>query len=280
MQLASRFINFYINSSVHVALAVCSLVCITFIECNININYPFLIFVFFATITGYSFVKYFELVKRNYTDLTNELKSILLFSALSFIVLISFSLFLTYRALISFVAMAMITIFYTTPFLSKPFFFSNIKTLRTIKGIKIYVIAFVWTVVTVIIPLINEKYAMVQDVILIVLQRYLFVLVITLPFEIRDMNFDDISLSTIPQKLGLRLTKCLGIILLIIIVLMNFFKTLTFPCQRYSLALIITVVSALLVYSKKVQSKYYSSFFVESVPILWLILILLCDFFS
>ena len=57
MQSLKRLFDFYINSSIHVALAVSSLVYITILEFHLKLDIEIILFVFFATITGYNFVK-------------------------------------------------------------------------------------------------------------------------------------------------------------------------------------------------------------------------------
>jgi len=59
MTFLKQLFNFYINSSIHVALAVYALAYITLVEYDIEYDENVLYFVFYATITGYNFVKYF-----------------------------------------------------------------------------------------------------------------------------------------------------------------------------------------------------------------------------
>ena len=48
---------------------------------------------------------------------------------------------------------------------------------------------------------------MCDDVWIEATQRYLYVVIAILPFEIRDMQYDSIKLSTIPQQIGIIKTK-------------------------------------------------------------------------
>ena len=102
------------------------------------------------------------------------------------------------------------------------------------------------------------------------IQRYLFVLVATLPFEIRDLKMDDPHLSTWPQKWGIPKTKMLGVILLLsFMVLEGYFLTSE---HTVITTFIILILMAAVLISKGEQSKYFSSFWVEGIPILWLVL--------
>jgi len=58
MKLLLRFFNFYLDASIHVALAVFSLVYVTTITLNISINSHLIYFIFFGTIVCYNFIKY------------------------------------------------------------------------------------------------------------------------------------------------------------------------------------------------------------------------------
>ena len=74
---------------------------------------------------------------------------------------------------------------------------------RGFKGLKIHLVALSWVLTTVFLPLsIYGLQSMTEFSLAYGLQRYIFVLVATLPFEIRDMKLDDPNLSTWPQMLG------------------------------------------------------------------------------
>jgi hypothetical protein len=274
MQFVKRLFDFYLNSSIHVALAVCCLSWITLVDFNVGVELNFIYFTFFATITGYNFVKYFGLAKFHHRKLASWLKYIQVFSFLSFLGLCYFTLKLETKTLLYLAGLGIVTFLYAIPFLPKKYFLDKNKNLRAISGLKIYVIVFVWAITTVIIPLINEDYTIDSDVIVTVIQRYLFVFVAMLPFEIRDMQFDNIKLSTVPQKIGIRKTKFIGIALLILFFLMEFLKDNTTQ-GKVNIILIITIVMlGFLIFSNKKRQKYYSSFWVEGVPIAWMVLTL------
>ena len=63
MRYLRHIYDFYINASIHVALAVYALGYITLKELNILYDEIVLYFMFYASITGYNFVKYFGLAK-------------------------------------------------------------------------------------------------------------------------------------------------------------------------------------------------------------------------
>jgi len=274
MQFIKRLFDFYLNSSIHVALAVCCLSWITLVDFNVGVELNFIYFTFFATITGYNFVKYFGLAKFHHRKLASWLKYIQIFSFLSFLGLCYFTLKLETKTLLYLLGLGVITFLYAIPFLPKKYFLDKNKNLRAISGLKIYVIAFVWAITTVIIPLINEDYTIDSDVIITAFQRYLFVFVGMFPFEIRDMQFDSLRLSTIPQRIGVRQTKLIGAALLILFFLMEFLKNNTTQPKLIVLFVIAVLTFGFLIFSNIKRRKYYSSFWVEGIPIVWIILTL------
>jgi len=272
MQVLKRLFDFYINSSIHVALAVCGLVWVTLLNFNVGANLDFIYFIFFATVTGYNFVKYFGLAKFHHRSLASWLKAIQIFSLLCFLGLCYFTLKLKTETLLYFVGLGVVTFLYAIPFLPKKIFLEA-GNLRAISGLKIYVIAFVWTCVTVVIPLLNENYGFNNDVLIEAIQRYLYVIIAMLPFEIRDMRYDSIKLSTIPQRIGIERTKIIGVLLTILVFLLEFFKDEFWLNKTIILGIICMLLLVSLLLSNISQKKYFSGFWVEGIPILWAILV-------
>lgn len=271
MQILKRIIDFYINSSIHVALAVCGLVWVTLLNFNVGADLDFVFFIFFATITGYNFVKYFGLAKFHHRRLASWLKAIQIFSLLCFVALAYYTFILKTETIFYFLGLGLITFLYAIPFLPKKIFVEA-GNLRAIGGLKIYVIAFVWTCVTVLIPLLNENYVLDNDMVIEFVQRFLYVVTATLPFEIRDMKYDSLKLATIPQKIGVYKTKVIGVLLIVLVFLLEFFKDEFYVNKTIILSVICVLLLLFLLFCTKNQKHYYSSFWVEGIPILWAIL--------
>lgn len=275
MKVLKQLFKFYINSSVHVALAVYSLAWITLIEFDIPYDETVLYFIFYASITGYNFVKYFGIAKFHHRRLVIWLKWIQILSFVCFCLMCFYAYQLEFSTLLWVSIFGLTTFFYAMPFLPKHFFVDSQQNLRSIGGIKVYIIALCWMGVTVFLPLINNGKVMTTDVILAALQRFLFVMVLMLPFEIRDLKYDSFKLDTIPQKIGIKKSKILGVLMLILIFVLEFFKDEIALNQIISLLIVTLVTLMFVLFSKKEQGHYFSSFWVEGVPILWLILLLL-----
>ncbi|MFY0713859.1 hypothetical protein J1D01_09300 [Seonamhaeicola sp. NFXS20] len=277
MTLLKQFLNFYINSSIHVSLAVCSLTWVTLIEYEIPFDENLLFFMFFSSVTGYNFVKYYGIAKFHHRGLASWLKAIQVFSFFCFIFMLFYALKLNTKTLLYILGFGLVTFFYAIPFLPKHFFVDKKQNLRSIGGLKIYLIALVWSGVTVLTPFINNDMNLSVDVFITGFQRYLYIIVLMFPFEIRDLKFDNLKLSTIPQKIGINKTKIIGSLILVSIFFLEFFK------DEMSLKLLLVMVLINLCtlialwFAKINQGKYYSSFWVEGIPVLWLILLLLIN---
>jgi 4-hydroxybenzoate polyprenyltransferase len=260
--------SFYINASIHVGLAVYAFVRITEqyfgLSYNDNLDY----FIFFGTITGYNFVKYAGVAKLHHRSLTNNLKIIQVFSLFCFLAMCYYGCQTPITTLFFTVPFILLTFLYAVPFLS-----GFDKNLRQISYLKIIVVAFVWAGYTVIIPLVDAGKEISLTVIALMLQRFLIVVVLVLPFDIRDVKYDAISLQTIPMKIGIEKTKKLGLMLLVFSLVLEYLFSssamLKTPFMIFFFLLIIFLMRA-----KKEQSKYYSSFWVELLPIVWWLLLL------
>jgi 4-hydroxybenzoate polyprenyltransferase len=267
MNILKSAFNFYINASIHVAIAVYCFVRITEyylkIDYNENLNY----FIFYGTITGYNFVKYFGIAKFHHRSLTRNLKVIQVFSLLCFIAMMFYAWQLSLEIILWMAPFGLLTVLYAIPFLS-----GFQKNLRNVSYLKIIIIALVWAGVTVLLPLIDAKQIPNEITVYQFVQRFLFVCVLILPFDIRDMQFDAISLQTIPQKIGIEKTKKLGYVLLLFTLVFEFLiSTNTVTRNAYLIVFFITLF--FLMRAGKNQPKYYSSFWVESIPILWFLLL-------
>lgn len=257
------------------ALAAFALTWVTLVQFQIEYDEISLYFVFFATITAYNFVKYFGVAKFHHRRLATWLKVIQLFSLLAFVAMCYYLIQLEYNTLILISVLGIITFLYAIPLIPRRILYDEHQNLREIGGLKVYVIGFVWTFTTVILPLINNSIPIGIDVVITGFQRFVFILVVMLPFEIGDMKYDSIKLATIPQKIGVKRSKIIGVLLLMVFILLEFFKEELKQEVLFSTLTITFVTGLFLIFSEKNQSKYYSAFWVEGIPVLWLILLLM-----
>lgn len=273
MRIAKQLLNFYINASIHVALAVYCFVNITAFAFKLPQNTNLNFFIFFGTITGYNFVKFSGVAKLHHRSLTERLKVIQIFSFFCFLALCYFGYLLKIKTLLLTIPFTFLTILYAVPFLS-----GFQKSLRAVSYLKIVIVAVVWAGFTVLIPVYDAKQTIEFSVFLYTIQRFLLVVVLILPFDIRDVKFDAISLQTIPKKIGIAQTKRLGMILLIISLVIEY---LIFEDKNYNFSFLmfffLTII--LLMRAKISQPKYYSSLGVEALPIAWWVILSIINSF-
>ncbi|HET8810416.1 MAG TPA: hypothetical protein VFM65_09160 [Flavobacteriaceae bacterium] len=266
MRFLKPLFDFYLNSSIHVGIEVCCFVLITCFRFELPLDQNFLGFVFFGTITGYNFIKYAGVAKLHHRSLATHLKLIQVFSFFCFLALVFFVFQLSLQTLFFAAFFGLFTVFYAVPV------FPGKKNLRNLKGIKIFVIAFVVAGLTVFVPFVNHHMSVDFSIWEVFLQRFLFIIAVLIPFEIRDLDFDEAELGTIPQKIGERNAKILGVFLLVAFVGLEFLKPETIVAGTVSTVVIGLVSAGFILFSRRHQSEYYASFWVEAIPIFWALL--------
>ncbi|MGL2964491.1 hypothetical protein ACSVH2_11785 [Flavobacterium sp. RSB2_4_14] len=255
MQNFRRLIDFYIQSSLHVGLAVVSLVYVTVFSNDLSKHIVYPSCVFFGTILSYNFLKYFE-VFRSKNFHSNTYYRILGVSFLAGIGFLFCFFWLQRSVQIHILISGLFVLLY--PFL------------RKYGWLKLFLVSFVVTYVTVYIPYQTIKW-LPLDFYADLLQRFLILTSLLIPFEIMDSKTDANALNTLPQLFGITQAKLFGILLVIPFMVLEFLK----HSPSY-LSLIIGMVTVLFIhFTTLYRNKYFTSFWVESVPIFWLILLIL-----
>lgn len=231
-------------------------------------DWPVVLFVFCGTVTGYNFVKYDEIARVRSAAVSNEIRGIAWLSFVCFLgAAVCFFQFRWITQLLS-LALLSLTALYTLPF------FPNKRNARNWSGVKIYIVSVCWVGVTLVLPLVDAGVAVSSDFLLKCVQRFLLVFSLVLIFEIVDIDKDDPHLKTVPQEIGVGKTKILGVILLLVFYFLEFFKTNRDVPQIYINIVLVIVTALFLIFANEKRSKYYSLFWTESIPLLWLLLVL------
>jgi hypothetical protein len=254
MSFLKRLLDFYIKSSVHVGVAVFSLVYVTAFSDGLfkNIVYPSC--VFFGTILGYNFLKYFYFFfKGNFQG--KKYYGILIVSILATVGFLFFFLCLKSSIQIHLLISGIAVLVY--------------PLLRKYGWLKLFLVSIVVTYVTVYIPLQNVNLLPI-DFYVSLLQRFFILTSLLIPFEIMDSKTDLETMNTLPQLLGINSSKIFGIILLIPFMVLEFLK----PYPSYVVLLISIITAMFIKFTSLKRNQYYTSFWVESIPILWLILLM------
>src|SRR5690606_23338932 len=93
--------------------------------------------------------------------------------------------------------LGLLSALYAVPFLPKA------KNLRSLAGLKIYIVAMVWAGFTVLFPAMDAHRPLDWDFWILFLQRFVLVVVLIIPFEVRALRWDDKGLRTLPTVLRL-----------------------------------------------------------------------------
>lgn len=263
MKLFRRVFDFYLDASVHVALAVFSLVWVTNLTLNISPNAHLGWFLFFSSIACYNFIKYGVEAKK-YILVANRYHRGIQVWSLSCLIFAGYhAYFLNGDTFLGIAILLVLVGVYALPILPVS------RNLRSWGGVKIFVVALVWSGTTVVLPLLASRTDFSWDMGVEVFQRFLFVLVLMIPFEIRDLQYDAPELGTLPQRFGVTRTKVFGALLAPVFFFATFLKDELSVAELVSKGVLFVILGILMFITQRKQSKYYASFFVESMPMVW-----------
>lgn len=271
MNVLKRVFDFYLDSSIHIGLSVYALTYCTLFLMELPYDEAVLYFTFYGTIVTYNFIKYGSSAKQYFFVATKYLKYIQFLSFVCFVLAMYYAWQLQLKTQITAVGLCLLSSLYILPFLPKQ------KNFRTLPGFKIFIVALCWTGVTVVLPLLNADILSLEaSQLFLLVQRFLLVLILMIPFEISDLSYDDTALGTLPQRIGTRQTKLVtygwvALFLQLEYFIRDTFSTAFFITVGISVVLIIFVWNA-----NEKKSKYFTAFWVESIPIFWFLVLFFC----
>lgn len=267
MKWLKRIFNFYIDASIHVALSVLALFYCTCYFTGISVEIHAAFFVFFGTVSCYNFIKYGVEAKKYILVASRYHKNIQFVSILALIITAYHISFFNKEQWLLLGVMAILTGLYALPVLPKS------KNFRSLGVFKIFMVAMVWAGITVVLPVQAFGQKLGWDIWIEVFQRFLLVLILLLPFEIRDLRYDAHDLGTLPQRIGVLRTKVFGAVSLILFMVSIFLIDDLSLLEIIAKGILVLVLGIMLWKTKTNQKKYFSSFWVEAIPIFWMGLI-------
>ena len=141
-------------------------------------------------------------------------------------------------------------------------FFGIKFSIRDIPYFKTFIVSAIWVMITVL-PQVIEYDLFKENTLWIslMLERFFFIFSITLMFDIRDIESDPDNFSTIPKSIGIKNTKVIAIISLIIG--FYFYQLIPiFTSTSVSMSLLYIAMFASVLYSNKNRDElYYSAWF-------------------
>ena len=270
MNVLKKLFNFYLDSSIHIGLSVYALTYSTLILFALPYDEAVLYFSFYGTVVTYNFIKYGSSAKQYFFVSTTYMKGIQLFSFVCFVLAVFFAFQMQVSTVLVAVGFSIVSSLYIIPFLP------NRKNLRTLPGFKITIVALCWAGVTVLLPIVNADLSVVETIIVLTfVERFVLILILMIPFEISDLSYDAEALGTLPQRIGVSHTKKLAYIWIVLFIVMDYLVRNALS-KEFFITLGVGFVLAFLIWKSGIKkSKYFTSFWVESIPIVWLLLLLL-----
>jgi 4-hydroxybenzoate polyprenyltransferase len=154
--------------------------------------------------------------------------------------------------------------------------------LRNIPGLKQFLITLVWTMSTVLLPLLEAQHfhlgtVSMRDTTILIAKRFLFIGALTVPFDIRDLFQDQQSgLKTVPVVWGEKNAYLFCQVLLAgYIVLLFLFRNNGLNNDFWALAITAVLAGWLIFKSTIEKDEYYYFFFVDGILILQYLLLVL-----
>ncbi|HEV7231846.1 MAG TPA: UbiA family prenyltransferase [Bacteroidia bacterium] len=283
-----RFSDFLFYSNIFLAFSVTSLVFETSVVLNAgmpDLRYPF--FLFFSTLFLYSFHRIFrfnfraereKLADRHIWVKNNRS----LFYTILFLSgacsAISAILFIPLRVLFSLLPVAFVSFAYTIPCVPWK---GKLIRLRDVPGLKIFLISLVLGLTTVLLPVLactSASNLFDTPVLFVFFRRMFFIFAITIPFDIRDSEYDrKNNVQTLPVVFGERASRRMALaglgVFALLVLLQLLFVTSTRMSYAIALLLSAAISARMIVHSEKTKRDLYYSFNLEGMMLLQCILV-------
>jgi 4-hydroxybenzoate polyprenyltransferase len=154
--------------------------------------------------------------------------------------------------------------------------------LRNIPGLKPFLITLVWTLSTVLLPILeaqsfNLTVISIRDLTILIAKRFLLIAALTVPFDIRDLFEDQQSgLKTIPVAFGEKNAYLFCQVLLAgYVVLLFLFRNNGFTADFFALTMTAALAGWLIFKSTWEKNEYYYFFLLDGVLVLQYFMLLL-----
>lgn len=290
MAVLRRLGAFLIYSNLFVAFAVACLTFETQLLLFRKLDVRYAAFVFFSTLFLYNFHRVFRLKKRSAGEQGENrhrwivekrtLSIAVLFIAAIGLALVTW-LYMNQAVIVALLPVALISFGYSIPFIPAR---GRFIRLRDVPLVKIFLISLVLSIVTVWIPDVYHYDSfgtfyftpMSNGVLLLFIRRMLFIFAITVPFDIRDMEYDRAGrVVTIPLVMGERTAKLLAEAALVLFIALVIYQWNHDPFLPLEYALIASAVIAGIAvwFSSPRRNEFYYSFCVEGTMVIQALLI-------
>jgi 4-hydroxybenzoate polyprenyltransferase len=282
-----QILDFLLFSNIFIALCAVAQAMVTYQLLNAEPDKYVLGFLFFSTLAMYNYSILLAKPKhpeqssfRRVRWIFSHYRLTITITIIAILSILPLALFLSATSLILLSFLAALSVAYNLPI----FTIDDKKYgLRNIPGIKLFLIAMIWSLSCVLLPIVemeNRQLITVstEDTILLIAKRFLFVAAITVPFDIRDLFQDKLyELKTIPVVLGERKAYLFCLLLLAIYVVLLFLFNNNFDLNFVGLTITIIITGWLIFKSEWERNEYYYFLFLDGTLILQYLVLLICN---
>ncbi len=278
-------LDFLLFSNLFIALCAIAQGLVTYHLLDVKPEKYVLAFLFCATVAQYNFAILLSKPKdpakssfRRVRWIFSHYRLMISITLIVTLCLIPLFFFLSLTSQILMVFLGMLSVGYSLPIFS---FHDKKFGLRNIPGIKLFLIALVWSLSSVLLPILeiesNQLSAITsRDTILLIAKRFLFIAAITIPFDIRDLFQDRSSaLKTIPVLLGEKKAYLVCQVLLAIYLVLLFLFTKEFDYKFFALMLTIFLTGWLIFRSNFKKNEYFYFLYLDGTLIIQFVVLLL-----
>ncbi len=259
-----KWIDFLLYSNLFISICAAAITAETYLLIHSDINWLYIIFVFFSTILLYAFPSLFfaeEAFSVNQSErhrwIIENRNTLIGFSVISSLVL---------AVTVFFFPLKFILLMIPNVVLAFAYFFPQTR-LRSITGLKAIIVAFVWTMVTYVYPFLLDNLSLEKSL-LGALERFLFLIPICIIFNVRDVEADRIAgVRTIPVIYGVKPSIISCLISLLLFCAFVFFNR-GFSAEAIALTASAIITGILILKSSPEKDDYFYSFWIDGMIIL------------
>lgn len=272
-EILKRFLQILVFRNYFIALCAAAMIFATDILNGIPVRLThYTIFITCTTFLLYNFHTYsfkldysdFRKLYRSYLDLKISLAEQILFSAITIIAIIEL-FFLSENVILWLVPFGILSLLFSIPLwgIKRKF------RIRESLFVKMPLLAMVWSVTTVIIPLVDQNIDHTSAfVIFQTLCRFIFVFLLYIPFEIRDMEIDKReNIKTLPAVFGIGKTRLLGVVMVNLEIIIHHLMPIR-TLDMYALDLSSLIALGYIFVKVQNRESYFYKLFVDGTMIL------------
>lgn len=268
LRMLQRVGRGFVYGNLWVGLSVASLSCLSFFTFDAW-SAGYVMLSFFSTVAFYGYARW---VETNQIDIEpdqhiaawtiHNRNLIITLTVVSGLLSTYFWFGLPYIARWAFAGATLLSGAYTIPSLF------NRRGVRYLAGFKLVHIAAVWTLVTLTIPALISEEPYDTTLWLHHLERFAFIIAITIPFDIRDTKTDSTDLLTLPMWLGIAGARNVALSAIAFVILLQLYPGYNADGIPWGEIAIYLAGGYLIHRSDRDLPDMYFSFLIEGLPVL------------